>query len=116
MLKPRSVLLASVCLFPALLAPGYVGAASASTTPPSGLELAMTGGTIQAINVTGNERIETGTIQSYMVVQPGDPFDPDRINDSLKTLYATGLFKNVTITRDGNNLDVAVVENRRATP
>ncbi len=111
MLKPRSVLLASVCLFPALLAPGYVGAASASTTPPSGLELAMTGGTIQAINVTGNERIETGTIQSYMVVQPGDPFDPDRINDSLKTLYATGLFKNVTITRDGNNLDVAVVEN-----
>jgi len=111
LLKPRSVLLASVCLFPALLAPGYVGAASASTTPPSGLELAMTGGTIQAINVTGNERIETGTIQSYMVVQPGDPFDPDRINDSLKTLYATGLFKNVTITRDGNNLDVAVVEN-----
>ncbi len=111
MLKPRSVLLASVCLFPALLAPGYVGAASASTTPPSGLELAMTGGTIQAINVTGNERIETGTIQSYMVVQPGDPFDPDRINDSLKTLYTTGLFKNVTITRDGNNLDVAVVEN-----
>jgi outer membrane protein insertion porin family len=71
----------------------------------------MTGGTIQAINVTGNERIETGTIQSYMVVQPGDPFDPDRINDSLKTLYTTGLFKNVTITRDGNNLDVAVVEN-----
>jgi outer membrane protein insertion porin family len=111
LLKPRSVLLASVCLFPALLAPGYVGAASASTTPPSGLELAMTGGTIQAINVTGNERIETGTIQSYMVVQPGDPFDPDRINDSLKTLYTTGLFKNVTITRDGNNLDVAVVEN-----
>jgi outer membrane protein insertion porin family len=46
-----------------------------------------------------------------MVIQPGDPFDPDRINDSLKTLYATGLFKNVTITRDGNNLDVAVVEN-----
>ncbi len=109
MLKPRSVLLASVCLFPALLSPGYLGAAVAAT--PSGIQLAMIGGTIQAINVTGNERIETGTIQSYMVVQPGDPFDPDRINDSLKTLYATGLFKNVTITRDGNNLDVAVVEN-----
>jgi outer membrane protein insertion porin family len=96
-------------LFPALLSPGYLGAAVAAT--PSGIQLAMIGGTIQAINVTGNERIETGTIQSYMVVQPGDPFDPDRINDSLKTLYATGLFKNVTITRDGNNLDVAVVEN-----
>ncbi len=110
MLKPRSVLLASVCLIPAMLAPGFLGAATAAT-PVKGVQLAMTGGTIQAINVTGNERIETGTIQSYMVVQPGDPFDPDRINDSLKTLYATGLFKNVTITRDGNNLDVSVVEN-----
>ncbi len=109
MLKPRSVLLASVCLLPALLAPGYFCAAAAAAD--SGQKLAMEGGTIQAIVVSGNERIETGTIQSYMVVQPGDPFDPDRINDSLKTLYATGLFKNVTITRDGNNLDVAVVEN-----
>jgi len=110
LLKPRSVLLASVCLLPAVLAPGYLGGARAAS-PPSGQLLAMTGGTIQAIVVTGNERIETGTIQSYMVVEPGDPFDPERINDSLKTLYATGLFKNVTITRDGNNLDVAVVEN-----
>jgi outer membrane protein insertion porin family len=103
-------LLASVCLLPALMAPGYLGGASAAS-PPGGERLAMTGGTIQAIVVTGNQRIETGTIQSYMVVEPGDPFDPDRINDSLKTLYATGLFKNVTITRDGSNLDVAVVEN-----
>ncbi len=110
MLKPRSVLLASVCLLPAVLAPGYLGGARAAS-PASGQRVAMTGGTIQAIVVTGNERIETGTIQSYMVVEPGDPFDPERINDSLKTLYATGLFKNVTITRDGSNLDVAVVEN-----
>jgi outer membrane protein insertion porin family len=103
-------LLASVCLLPAVLAPGILVPARAAS-PPSGQRVAMSGGTIQAIVVTGNERIETGTIQSYMVVEPGDPFDPGRINDSLKTLYATGLFKNVTITRDGNNLDVAVVEN-----
>ena len=45
-----------------------------------------------AIRVTGNQRIETGTIQSYMLVQPGDGFDPDRVDRSLKTLYATGLF------------------------
>jgi outer membrane protein insertion porin family len=102
--------LASVCLLPALLAPGYLGGARAAS-PPAGQHAVMTGGNIQAIVVTGNQRIETGTIQSYMVVQPGDPFDPDRINDSLKTLYATGLFKNVNITRDGNNLDVVVAEN-----
>ncbi len=110
MLKPRSVLLASVCLFPAFLAPGFIGDAMAAT-PALGAKAAMTGGSIAAIAVTGNERIETGTILSYMVVQQGDPFDPARINDSLKTLYATGLFTNVTINRDGNTLDVAVVEN-----
>ncbi len=70
-----------------------------------------TGGVIQAINVSGNHRIDTSTIIAYMVVQVGDQFDPQRINQSLKTLYATGLFKSVNITRDGNNLDVAVVEN-----
>jgi len=109
LLKPRSALLASVCLLPVFFAPGTVGIAAAQTERPGvGVQ---SGGTIAAINVTGNERIESATITSYMVVQPGDPFDPDRINDSLKTLYATGLFKNVTITRDGQNLDVNVVEN-----
>ena len=110
MLKPRSVLLASVCIFPALMTVGTVGlgVAYAQSAAPSGT---AQGGVVAAISVTGNQRIESGTIQSYMVIQPGDPFDADRINESLKTLYATGLFSNVTITRDGENLDVAVVEN-----
>ncbi len=46
-----------------------------------------------------------------MLVSPGDRFDPDRIDRSLKTLYATGLFHDVSITRDGTALVVKVVEN-----
>ena len=46
-----------------------------------------------------------------MLVAPGDPFDPDRLDRSLKTLYATGLFKDVTINRQGDALVVHVVEN-----
>ncbi|HET7881068.1 MAG TPA: outer membrane protein assembly factor BamA [Acetobacteraceae bacterium] len=69
------------------------------------------GDTIAAIKVEGNQRIETGTIISYMLVQQGDPFDPDRLDRSLKTLYATGLFQDVRITRDGDTLVVHVVEN-----
>lgn len=83
----------------------------AAMAQPATSAAVQSGGTIAAINVTGNHRIETGTITSYMVVQPGDPFDPQQINESLKTLYATGLFSSVSITRDGNDLDVAVVEN-----
>ena len=69
------------------------------------------GEAITAIRVSGNQRIETGTIQSYMLVQPGDRYDADRVDRSLKTLYATGLFHDVSITRDGQGLLVKVVEN-----
>lgn len=68
-------------------------------------------GQIAAIRVEGNQRIEEGTIRSYLLVQPGDPFDPDRLDRSLKTLYATGLFQDVRLGRDGNTLVVRVVEN-----
>jgi outer membrane protein insertion porin family len=69
------------------------------------------GGTIEAIQVQGNERIEGGTIRSYMLVQPGDAFDPDRLDRSLKTLYATGLFQDVRLDRQGSTLVVHVIEN-----
>ena len=66
---------------------------------------------ISAIRVVGNERIEAGTILSYMLVSAGDPANPDLIDRSLKTLFATGLFSDVTINRDGSALVVKVVEN-----
>ena len=69
------------------------------------------GGIIQAIDVRGNQRIEAGTIRSYVLVRPGDPFDPDRLDRSLKTLYSTGLFSNVQFSRQGNVLIVTVTEN-----
>ena len=70
------------------------------------------GGTIAAVKIEGNQRIEETTIRSYMLVQPGDPFDPERIDRSLKTLFATGLFQDVQINRDGGGgLLVKVVEN-----
>jgi outer membrane protein insertion porin family len=115
LLKPRSVLLASVCLLPPMLAaPSPHARAWAQTTPrtagPSASPV-KPGGTIEAINVTGNYRIETSTITAYMVAQVGGPFDQETINQSVKTLYATGLFQSVHITRDGSILDVTVVEN-----
>lgn len=68
-------------------------------------------GVIRAVRVEGNQRIEESTVLSYMSVQPGDRFDADRIDRSLKTLYATGLFSDVRINRDGDTLVVRVAEN-----
>ncbi len=69
------------------------------------------GGTIAEIRIEGTQRVEPGTVRSYLKVQPGDPFDADRIDKSLKALFATGLFADVTLRRDGDALVVRVVEN-----
>ena len=84
---------------------------SAQELPGSGQLAQLAGGTIAAIKVEGNRRLEEGTIRSYMLVQPGDPFDPERLDRSLKTLYATGLFSDVNLRREGDTLVVRVTEN-----
>ncbi len=66
---------------------------------------------IRTIQVQGNQRIEANTVASYLLFAPGDPYSEDRIDLSVKTLYATGLFADVMIEpRDGNVL-IRVVEN-----
>lgn len=72
---------------------------------------AQTGETIRTIRVEGNQRIEDRTVQSYLLVEPGDTFDPDRIDLSLKTLFATGLFADASFEKSGPDLIVRVVEN-----
>ncbi|MFO1188987.1 MAG: outer membrane protein assembly factor BamA [Alphaproteobacteria bacterium] len=66
---------------------------------------------IRDIQITGNQRVEAETVLSYLQVRTGDPFDPDRLDRSLKSLYATGLFADVTLNREGDVLVVRVVEN-----
>ena len=67
--------------------------------------------TIGSVLVEGNVRIEAETVRSYMAIGPGDKFDSDAVNESLKSLFATGLFADVTIRRAGNALVVRVIEN-----
>jgi len=68
-------------------------------------------GAVQAVEVRGNQRIEADTVRSYMLLQPGDPYDADRLDRSLKSLFATGLFRDVRISRDGARVIVDVAEN-----
>jgi len=68
-------------------------------------------GTIREIRVDGTQRIEPETVRSYLAVQIGDPFDPGKIDRSLKTLFATGLFADVTLRQEGDALVIRVVEN-----
>lgn len=68
-------------------------------------------GVIRRVVVEGNQRIEASTVNSYISVRPGDPFDPEQIDLSLKTLFATGLFADVQIEQREQDLVVTVIEN-----
>ena len=63
------------------------------------------------ILVQGTQRIEPDTVRSYMTLKQGDPYSSRQVNASLKTLFATGLFADVTIRKQGTSIIVQVVEN-----
>ena len=85
--------------------------ALASAFGSAGTAVAQTDGVIREIVVEGTQRIEPATVRSYLLVRPGDRYDPARIDRSLKSLFATGLFADVSIVRDEDVLTVRVVEN-----
>lgn len=66
---------------------------------------------LDRVQVEGNQRIEDETVRSYMSLRQGDAITEAEIDRSLKALFATGLFSDVTIRRAGNDLVVKVVEN-----
>ncbi|MFQ5984385.1 MAG: outer membrane protein assembly factor BamA, partial [Alphaproteobacteria bacterium] len=69
--------------------------------------------TIEEIRVEGNQRIEAETVRSHVrrELREGDFFDPQQIDRALKSLFATNLFADVNMRREGNVLVVRVVEN-----
>ena len=108
----RAVRLLAGCLLPLLIAGSAIAQQRQAPARPAAVRpAALPAGTVHSIRIEGNQRIEEGTIRSYMLVQVGDSFDADRIDRSLKTLYATGLFQDVRLIRSGDNLIVRVVEN-----
>jgi outer membrane protein insertion porin family len=68
-------------------------------------------GVIQNIRVEGNKRVEPETVRSYLTFTSGDAYDPAQIDESLKALFATGLFQDVRIRREGAAIVIVIVEN-----
>ena len=68
---------------------------------------------VSDIRVEGIQRIDAGTVFSYLPVKVGETFNDDRATAALKALYATGFFKDVRIDVD-NTVLVVIVEERPA--
>ncbi len=86
-------------------------AAVAAFAAPSGARAQSDTDIVELIAVQGNQRVEPATIRTYLTVREGDTFDPARIDRSIKNLFATSLFADVSISRQGSTLLVRVVEN-----
>jgi outer membrane protein insertion porin family len=67
--------------------------------------------TVNNIIFNGNQRVENETILSYMQLGRGDQFSDEAIDASIKALFQTGLFRDVSIVRQGGSLVITVSEN-----
>ncbi|NEN75164.1 outer membrane protein assembly factor BamA [Pelistega sp. NLN82] len=65
---------------------------------------------IQDIRVTGLRSAEPSMVFSYIPARVGTTFSDDIATDSVRRLYATGLFNDVKITTEGRVVNIAVEE------
>ncbi|MEI7426569.1 MAG: outer membrane protein assembly factor BamA [Betaproteobacteria bacterium] len=66
---------------------------------------------VKDIRVEGLQRVEPGTVFSYLPVKVGETFDDTKGADAIRALFNTGFFKDVQVKVD-NNVLVVLVEER----
>lgn len=68
---------------------------------------------VRDIRVEGNQRIEVGTVYSYLPVKIGDTYTEERGAAAIRSLFASGFFRDVRLEVEGDVL-VVLVEERPA--
>ncbi len=66
---------------------------------------------VRDIKVVGSERVEPATVMTYMNLKVGDEASQESLDNTLKSLFATGLFADVQVSEVGGVVTVKIVEN-----
>ena len=66
---------------------------------------------VSSIQVQGNSRVDAATVRGNITIQPGEEFSSADIDESVRRLFATGLFSDIRIAQQGSALVVTVSEN-----
>ncbi len=66
---------------------------------------------LKGIRIIGNKRIESETVHSYIPIKVGEEFASEKMNETLKALFATGYFADVKVDHEGDTLVIHVEEN-----
>lgn len=89
----------------------FGGASPALAQQPPVAAQGQGGVLVQQVIVRGNQRIESDTVRSYLIIRPGQQVSQLDLDRALKTLYGTGLFRDVAVNLVNNTLVVEVDEN-----
>ena len=65
---------------------------------------------VKDIRIEGIQRTEAGTVFSYLPVKVGETMTDDKAAQAIRSLYATGFFKDVSLEVDNGVLIVVVQE------
>jgi outer membrane protein insertion porin family len=110
MWRPCACRALALGVFAALIAPAFAenmfGGSAGGAFSTRAIAQAAPGVTIR-----GNRRIEAETILSYMQLPTDRPTTAEDLNSAVRRLFDTGLFKDVQVIPNENQLIVEVVEN-----
>jgi len=93
----------------ALAAPGLAAAQQQAPAPVA--QAQSRSAFINRIVVRGNERIESSTVVSYLPIQVGTVVSDAQLDEAINVLTQSGLFATATMSVEGADLVVVVVEN-----
>lgn len=93
----------AVALSAALVVPGAVALQLTATS-------AAQAATASSIQVRGNQRVDAETVRNYLTIKVGQSYSAADIDESVKRLFGTGLFSDVSINQAGGALIVQVSE------
>ncbi len=65
---------------------------------------------INDIRVDGLQRISEGTVFSFIPVEPGDTMSPTLARSTIRDLYRSGFFSDISLSRENNVLVISVTE------
>jgi len=95
----------------AVWAAAFADPVAAQFSQPSAAAAASAlGRPIRDIRIEGLQRIEPGTVFSYLPLQIGDRVTEQGTSEAVRTLFATGFFKDVRIELEGEVLVISVEE------
>src|SRR6185437_16180961 len=65
---------------------------------------------VKKIEIQGSKGVSDATVYSYLPIKVGDTLSPAKTPEVIRSLYATGFFEHISLSREGNTLIIHVAE------